>query len=312
MMTSRHIFFLLNFLISLSFAHAQETSAPLNRTSESSSKIIENRKFQETDTLTDSKLRAEDGSLSHYSFKFKLVYRGPTLSDPTEADQPNPDGSVGNYSQALKGTLTSRFRLSSTQALSLGVGVVLNHPFHGMDRTDAKDPFLSHDTALRFGEVQMRSSPGISVITTPELKAVGQTSALTYDNALFMNFEKTRWGVGLESNASWWFYNRPYRFGKKASGGDGSAQQYALFTAPTLKYTITQKLAAYSGIYFEWDNPRQLNSRSVLLNRLAYLRTGLSYSYQRDAYVAAYLDSYPSLMSVNSTTLNFQTIFSVF
>src|SRR5262249_29886831 len=127
--------------------------------------IPKNEKFEDTGTLTDPKLRVDDGSLSRYSLKSKWIYRGPTLGDFSAPDQPNPDGSVGNYAQALKGQLMGRYRFNSTQALSLGGGLVLNHPLQGMDRTDMKDPFLNYDIAANFYGLEMRNSPGL-ILTT--------------------------------------------------------------------------------------------------------------------------------------------------
>ena len=294
---------------------AQDSTTSLSGLSSSKIKLssaLKNKKFEDDEKLTEPKLRAEAGSLSQYSFKSKIIYRGPTLGDWSAPDQPNPDGSPGNYAQALKGTITGRYRLSSDQALSAGGGLVINHPFHGMDRTDFRDPFFNYDLASRIDELQMRSSPGLTIVTTPDLQAVGQYFDFTFDQSLYYELGSSRFGLGSDNNFTWFYYNRPYKNGSKKKGGDGLAPQYSISMNPQLKYAFSDRLTVYGGPTFSVYNPRQLTNHYSLWNSSALFRLGLSYSPDRNKYFAVYFDTYPTMMTSNSTTLNAQTIFSVF
>ncbi|MGZ3722831.1 MAG: hypothetical protein ACXVA9_07885, partial [Bdellovibrionales bacterium] len=240
-----------------------------------------------------------------------IIYRGPTLGDLSAPDQPNPDGSVGNYSQAIKGTLTTRYRLSPTRAISAGTGYVLTHPFHGMDRSYVRDPVVTYDMASRWHGMQLRNSPGFTLTTTPENLNTGEFGLATFDNSLAYSFGN-RWTFTMDNNATVGAYKRSYIPGQTKKGGDGSAQEFSLSAFPGWKYSFTDDVFAYSGLQLQWFNPRSTPNKFALLNTTPYVRIGAAYVIDREIYLTPYLDAYLPHISANTTTLNFQTIFSVF
>ena len=118
--------------VSTSTSTSTPTSAGATTTGSQES-VLGLKKFEESNTLTDPKLRADAGSLSSLSIRASLSYLGPTLGDLSSPEQPNPDGSVGNYSQAMKGSVSLRYRLSPDSTISAGTGVSLIKPFHAAD-----------------------------------------------------------------------------------------------------------------------------------------------------------------------------------
>ncbi|MBK7890641.1 MAG: hypothetical protein IPJ84_07285 [Bdellovibrionales bacterium] len=290
------------------------TVAPASESSTvsgSAAKVLGSKQFEETQTITDAKLRADAGSLSQWSAKASLSYYGPTLGDLSAPDQPNPDGSVGSYSQAIKGAVSVRYRMSPERAFSAGTGVALNHPFHGMDRVDANNPFLTYDHTMRFGGLQMRTSPGMTISTVPNYTAIAQVGGLTLDNSMVYGLGRSGFALSFDTNLSYWIYSREYRPGSTKKGGDGLAQQYTIAWYPGVKYNFSDRLNVNSSAGFQLYNPRQMGDASTLWNRSVTLRLGLGYAFSRDVYFAPYVQGFTNNRSPEMTTFNVSGVFSV-
>ena len=277
----------------------------------SAAKVLGSKQFEETQTITDAKLRADAGSLSQWSAKASLSYYGPTLGDLSAPDQPNPDGSVGSYSQAIKGAVSVRYRMSPERAFSTGTGVALNHPFHGMDRVDANNPFLTYDHTMRFGGLQMRTSPGMTISTVPNYTAIAQVGGLMLDNSMVYGLGRSGFALSFDTNLSYWIYSREYRPGSTKKGGDGLAQQYTIAWYPGVKYNFSDRLNVNSSAGFQLYNPRQMGDASTLWNRSVTLRLGLGYAFSRDVYFAPYVQGFTNNLSPEMTTFNVSGVFSV-
>lgn len=266
---------------------------------------IKNKKFEEDKDITDSRLKADSGSLSRYSLKFSLSYFGPPIGDMSNKYQPNPDGSLGVYATSLGGSISGRYRIDSKSAVSLGTGVSALTPFHGVERTDVKTPFVSYDRNARLGSVQMRNSYGASVTTVPNFRDVGQYASLSYDNSLVYNFGSSGFAAGIDSSANIFLYERDYV--KK----DGKASRYVLGFYPQVKYNISDKTNIYTSFAMNFWNPRFRTSEADLLNKTVSGRLGMGVAFTRDIYFAPYLNFYPENLQTETTTISFSTIFSI-
>lgn len=296
------------------YAQTSTTSViatPAAQTSTSSAgSILPNKKFEDSHTLTDAKLKAEAGSLSRFSAKASLSYFGPTLGDLSASEQPNPDGSVGNYSQAIKGSLSVRYRLTPDSTISAGTGVAFNKPFHGWERTDINNPFVSYDFSNRFGPLQMRNSPGLTVSTVPNYTQIGQIGGLSWDNSLVYALGGG-WAASFDSGFNLWIFTRAYRPGSPKKGGDGNASQYTISWYPGLKYNFSDKLNVNTSAGFSLQNPRSAFDDTVLWNKTVSLRLGLGYAFTRDVYFAPYVQSYVTKLALDTTSINVSGVFSV-
>lgn len=267
--------------------------------------VLKNKKFQENAEITDAKIKADSGSLSKYSMKFNLSYYGPTMGDLSAKDQPNPDGTVGTYETSLGGAIGFRYRFDPKSSLSFGTGLKAIHPLHGAERIDVQTPYLSYDSAFRIGDVQMRSSPGLSVTTIPNYLDVGQVGSLSYDLSSIYNILNSRWGIGLDGNLSLFLYNRSYQLSdKKASRG--AVQLY-----PTLKYNVSERTSIATSTALTWLSPRDHSNETVLLNKTVTQRLGVGHAFTRDVYLFPYLTILPTKMAWDTTTLNLSTTFSL-
>ena len=300
--------------VSASAAVSTSTSTPTSAgatTTGSQESVLGLKKFEESNTLTDAKLRADAGSLSRLSIRASVSYFGPTLGDLSSPEQPNPDGSVGNYSQAMKGSVSLRYRLSPDSTLSAGTGISLVKPFHGWDRTDVNNPFISYDFSNRFGKLQMRNSPGLTVSTVPNYTAIGQVGGVSWDNSLVYGIADTKLAISFDTSVNYWIFTRAHRPGSTKNGGDGRASQYSLSWYPGLKYNFTDNLNLNGSAGFSLYNPREVFNDTTLWNRTVTLRLGLGYAVTRDIYFAPYLQGFVTRPSLDMTTVNFSGVFSV-
>lgn len=291
---------------------ASTTPAPSEATSTGSQKsVLGLKKFEDSNTLTDPKLRADAGSLSSLSIRASLSYLGPTLGDLSSPEQPNPDGTVGNYSQAMKGSVSLRYRLSPDSTISAGTGISLIKPFHGWDRTDVNNPFFRYDFSNRFGNLQMRNSPGLTVSTVPNYTAIGQFGGVSWDNSLVYNIGDTKLAISFDTTFDYWIFTRAHRPGSTKKGGDGRASQYSISWYPGLKYNFTDKFNLNGSAGFSLFNPREVFDDTTLWNRTATLRLGVGYALTRDIYLAPYLQGFVTRPSLEMTTVNFSGVLSV-
>ena len=106
---------LTSFIAMSSYGQTSQSAAAASESTSRASlpEVLQNKKFQENEKITDAKLKADGGSLSKYSLSATLSYYGPTLGDFSAADQPNPDGNGGNYETSLGGSLGGRYRFDS-------------------------------------------------------------------------------------------------------------------------------------------------------------------------------------------------------
>lgn len=269
--------------------------------------VLKNKKYEEDHLITDSKLRADEGSFSKYSLKFNLSYYGPTVGDLGAADQPNPDKSNSPKETALGGSLGGRYRMDSTHTISAGSGLKAVHPFHGMERVDLNTPYMSYDISSRWHGIQMRNSPGASYVTVPNYTSTGEFASLDYNFSAVFDLGISKWALGNDVSLGYYLYNRDYQT------ADKKAVRFSVSTSPFLKYNFTDKFSMNTSIGLAWYNPRQLERKDapVLYNNSVTQRLGLAYAFTRDIYFTPYLSFFPGKLATDLTTLNFSTIFSV-
>ena len=302
------------------FALAESSTESLagNSSSTSEAQLLQNKKFEETNTLTDPALKAADGSLSRYSFKGSLSYSGPSLDNLSAQKQPNPDGTNANYAQRISGSVTANYRLTAVTSISGGTGITDNYPFSGTPTYETNNPFLAYNMADRWGNLQMRNMPEVIYTTAPVYANVGEVGGLEYLNGLVYTFEKSNWAMSLDTTAYYWIFGRGYQ---AADAKAGTVQQYVLNMKPGVKYNMSDKVVAYSNLIFEWYNPRDLSGDgSKIWHRADGLSAGIGYAHSRDIYISPYITTYPwtgnagastPTVAENQTTINLTTTFSL-
>lgn len=291
---------------SLGAATSGEISTADGSSSSTLKNALENKKFDDNHEITDAKLRADAGSLSKYSLSFNLSYFGPALSDLSAKDQPNPDGTVGTYETALSGTFGGRYRIDPITSISLGTGMKAIHPLNGMDRFDVNNPYVSYDMMSRWGNLQMRNSPGVSWVTIPNYTKVGEYGSMNYDFSAVYNLGYSPWALGLDSTLGYYLYSRGF------ITSDKRCAQYNISAYPNVKYNFSDRFNMYTSVGVSGWNPRMLpDNHFAIWSRSVTQRLGVGYAFRRDVYVAPYLNFYPSHPGPDGTTINVTTVFSL-
>lgn len=308
-MVNRLILSLIFSILFTSISKAETNVSISNPTSTSSKKvdsILGNKEFAENSEITDARLKAEEGSRSKYSMKLSLSYAGPPVGDPLAKDQPNPDNNPGNFSTALGGSVSMRYRFDPKTALSAGTGISALTPFHGVERVDVKTPYISYDLSGRIADLQTRNSFGASVTTIPNYIQIGQVAGLGYDNNLVYEIGTSGFAAGIDTSLNYYIYNR--EFEKK----DGKASRYSIGFYPNFKYSLSDKASLVTSIAFMYANLRSAKSETSLINKIRTGRLGGGYAFTKSVYFAPYLNFMVEEFNWDTTTINFSTTFSLF
>lgn len=267
--------------------------------------VLTNKKYEENAEITDAKMRADAGSLSRYSMRFSLGYYGPPIGELDQRKQPNPDGSVGNSDTAISGSVNAVYRFSSNSTLSMGTGIKALTPFHGLQRFDTSDPYLSYGLTDKLGAVQMRNSFGVSAVTQYNYRQVGEYAGLNWDSSYVYALGTSKFSVGTDTSLGYYLYNRSY------IPKDGKAVQYSLSMYPMVKYTFNDKLSMNTSVAVSWWNLRRRENPWLLENRTLSQRLAVGWAIRRDIYLQPYLNFYPEHLAMDSTTFNISGVFSV-
>ncbi len=308
-------------VLTSSFSFAEQSSLNVNATSAGGSAITQEskaslkealkpKKFEENTQITDAQMKADGGSLSRYSVKLNMSYYGPTVNDLSVDDQPNPDGSAGVYATSVKGSLSARYRMDSQSAISAGSGLNALYPRRGFERVDVNNPYVNYDMSKRYGQgddsFQMKNSLGVNVTTVPNYRDAGQVAGLNHDFSLVKDISDTRFAVQMDSSFGYFIYNRDYTRADKKVG----RYNWGLF--PGAKYNFSDKLNVNTSVAINFWNPREKSNELVIWNKTVSQRLGLGYAFTRDIYFAPYVNFYPKRLAMDTTTVNFSTVFSVF
>lgn len=295
-------------------------------------KPLQNYKYEDTSGITDLRLRAEQGSMSRFSGKFSFGYNGPVIDDLNNPYQPDPDNSVTHNPTSLKGDIALRYRMSPTSAMNFGTGVSRVTPFTDEARTDVNTPFIAYDHTHRVKAYQLRESVRTSLVTNPEMRATGQVASLGLGFAVLRNINYSRWEVGFDTNFDYSFYSRPYDPGAPATvsqsnvqggrprrrgitsfvrNGDGNAGQFSVGISPTVRYRISEKVGAYTGVGFRFMDPRSAGN-AQLDEKTVGGRAGVDIGFNHSFYFSPFIGFQPGAMALDTTSINFSTIFSLF
>ena len=257
--------------------------------------------------LTHPELRAEEGSMSKYSVKAFLSYYGPPVATPLASEQPNPDNKVGDYKVALSGSMSGRYRINSSEVLSAGSGLKALTPFHGLERVDLKSPYLKYSKSLRFHKVQMRLTSGVSVTTQKAYTDAGQVGALSGSYSMKYKLGQTNLRLSLSTSLNIFIYNRAYN-----AKTDRTSSRYFLGVYPGIDYRLSDNYTVQTSLSTSFANPRKDEKWQSLNSRTITQRLGVSIALSKTTFLYPYFNFYPEKFTWETTTLSFNTIFSVF
>jgi hypothetical protein len=255
--------------------------------------------------ITDPRLRAEAGSSSRLSIKTSLNYDGPQINNLGSPNTPDPDHLAGRHKTAMTGSVGLRYRIDVERALTFGTGIAAVTPFQTLKRFDINNLYFGYDITERVHGFQTHLAPTVSIITVPENNKVGQKSSFGLVSGSVYDFGASKWAASFDARLAYIFYDRAYM------KSDRRAPQANVSLIPGLKYRFTDKLNGLVTIGFSYWNPRSLGDQLALDPKTVDGRFGVSYSPRKTIYLNPYITTYPGRLALNTTSLNFSTIFSI-
>lgn len=285
---------------------------------------LKNKKFEADHQITDTELKAQSGSLSRYSLKFDMSYSGPSVSNLSDPNMPNPDNRPRPNRTNLSGYMGLRYRINSDEAINASTGVHWYSPYHevagkkvnkrpGDQNYSLANPQVSYDRTYVGRGVQMRSSLSGSVTTEDYYSSLGQLGALGLDQSFKYHISDTRWVLGMLVPLDVFLYKRDYReFKNKAAPGDGKVSNYFLSFIPSVEYKLLKNLNLKTSLAYSYSNMRLQGSWWKWEEQTVSARLGFGWGITRDIYINPFLNVFVEHPKWATTSLSFSTVFSIF
>lgn len=279
--------------------------------------------------ITNKKMRAETGSLSKFSLSTEWNYSAGSIEKPLDPVRPNITGAAGTPAlQRLGGTVNLKYRVSTTQYATLGVGLAMTTPFHtsistndpkiqkqfdrNRQRLDVNDPTVGYNWLARVAGLQSVSSLGATYITTNLLRDWGYQSGLGLSQVFAKDLTPVTLGVSL--NASYSFFDQA---ANKPFGGPGETlgsyqSDVSLGVYPFAEYAVsdTFTLRTLAGVA-SFDRYRGEMPWTFSQNTM-YMSVGLGISVNRDVYIYPNVQFLPENIRSDLTNVAINANINVF
>ncbi|WP_413560379.1 hypothetical protein [Bdellovibrio sp. HCB209] len=277
---------------------------PAGSTTSDSTNDIDNK-------ITDARLRAALGSKSKWSFKSRMNYAGGSLAMPFHKITPNirNNGSMESMS-ALTGDVGVNYRLSPSDSISMGTGILMVAPLHGdpsksvsderndrnetQSRYQVSSPFIEWQKGYLMWDTMMMTSVKYMHSTNSDavdlMKSFGNIFIFQH---VSKNIGTSRWTVGASGLMMKSFYSGQITDPKLRAAqtmGILKRHEYVLGVVPSLQYAITERFSLRSDfVYanfikfedddsFTHDDPFQSVGLGVSITRDIYLYPNVQFS----------------------------------
>lgn len=165
--------------------------------------------------ITNAKMRADSGSKSKHSLSFTGSYSGATTDNVFGYERPRlTAGAATPARTSLAGDLNYRYRLTSKDSLTAGVGLNWVAPGHtlkeedkanGITQYEASNPSVGYSRAYKIGGVQNITAGGMTKYSSHQVIeeektnfnfGIGHTALMeprpSYSRASYPSFEPSR------------------------------------------------------------------------------------------------------------------------
>lgn len=257
--------------------------------------------------ITNPELRAEFGSRSRWSMKTTLSYHGSEVTQPFSKHQPDPTGRSFFNDTSASGAIGVKYRIDQQSSLNFGTGLRVDTPFHGPKKLDTNDPRIAYDIFYRWLSLQMMSSVSGSYITTDVYQRNGQVSTLQASQFVKYRMGVSRLSFSFKTILSYYAFDRAYQENDFAY-----ASQYGMGFYPGLDYRVTDWLQVQTSLSKSYSNLRSEEDPFTYDGGDLTQRLGLGISLSDEIYFYPYLSFFPEDIRDDSTSVSFNTIFSVF
>ncbi len=239
---------------------------------------------------------------------FTFGYTGPGLTDLSTPYAPNPDSRSGDFRNNISGLMGVRYRMSSNDALYFSGGMKVNFVGDVGDNQDISDPAISYDhTYLITPAVQARTAVMANVVTNSYYRRLGETNGFGVSQTMKWNVGQSKWILGFEVSVNDYVFERGY------IRKDSNATDYYANLIPSIEYRLAHNLNFNTSFLQKLNHYRSTTDWSTI-DDSNYLseRVGVGWAITRDVYFNPFVNVYPTHLAWNTSSIAFNTVFSVF
>jgi hypothetical protein len=289
---------------------ATEPASSSSSNSTGEDKIIDavkQKKYEQSEKITDMELNAQTGSLSRYSMQAYLGYSGPAINNLTSTDQPNPLNKRVPSQTDVSGSVGVRYRMSSDDSIYASTGIEGYFQPNGQKNPDLENPAIEYDHSYKVGAVQMVTGVEAVKSTMSYYVGEGETAGAELKQFMKWNVPNSRFILGTELEAEEWFYDRDYRH------SDGKGITDTIFNLiPSVEYRILHNLNFNTSYSTGWTHYRGTEATNTYSGYPGSWWVGIGYGITRDIYIKPYISFYPQAMTWSNTAVALTTYISVF
>jgi hypothetical protein len=264
---------------------------------------------EENSDITNSKLKAELGSQSRWSYSSSFSYQGGSLERPLSETRPNYLSTAeSNPAVSLYYNYSVKFRYSKNIDLLLGSGFLIEKPFHRtlaestQGNLSLSNPYLNWVKSSLLWDLQTISSISYTHVTERfEKETVKSLAYLTFGQTMLKTFNQLSMSGSLYFTQN--FYTDRSDFYQFFDVEYRKSDHSVTFT-PSLDYILNPLFSVRTSFnYFQY---RKLKGENKYLKSPSSQSLGVSYSPSRRFYF------YPNIQFVPEDVRTDRTNVSVF
>jgi hypothetical protein len=276
--------------------------------------------------ITNARMRAEAGSRSKYSVKANLSYSGGSVERPLERVRPNyRAGVAADAATTLGGTMAVAYRASDKLTARFGTGLSMRTPFHNKDKEvasnqyektgakviDVATPYLEASSAFRLGNLMLMPSATVSYFSKQIDRDVYKKDA-GVDADLTAVYEIT--GSGWQPGLTTAVYNTFYQDAKQDFDriGDRNARDdYGIGFYPFVEYQFNDRYSFRTLIGISYTHVRSEDADTFIKDKV-YQSAGIGIALTKEVYIYPNVQFLPDEMRPAQTNVGLSTTMSVF
>ena len=280
-------------------------------------KIIQGTKVKEPDPsspkgpdvdeiITNAKLRAQTGSKSKYSISTGLSYSGGSLARPFGITRPNITGGTGSTDFSSLGTSVSgRYALTTTSALSAGIGGRMITPVLGLakpdgyggNKFDVDSPGISYQYLYRWSGIQSAFGVSETFVTVSDLRKRGYVTSWGISQNNVYDFKDNGFTIGVGT-----YVNIGY-FDRNDAADRATQSDYSMGLTPALEYRFSSNASVHFDTnLFTFEHLRSYTHAYSFQRDSVTQNFGFGYAVTRDFFVAPGVSFAVSNLRLSATT----------
>lgn len=281
--------------------------------------LVVAKKIDEADqVITNRRLRAASGSLSKWSGNFAYNYNAGSLEKPLAAQRPNITAGANNLTlQNMNANLGLRYRFSTLNSITFGVGAFMTAPFQKTIKTDnaalkkrfyqtrqkltVNDPNIIYTNLSNIAGYQIVTQFTPTLTTNSQQRDQGYTGSFDWTSTVMKDVGSTGLSLGGALEYTRYFFDKTDK-----SLGANYLQIY-----PVAEYIINETLNLRTVLGYQWEQLR--STKYTNYHKLGVFQSvGLGISLTRNVFLYPNIQFMPSRMKQDLTNIGLSAYINAF